>query len=65
LVILYIVNNFPRKAVKIMFTLTLNEKEIDLLKKSINHCLQTCKDGGSKEGCSDCAAIEGVLKRLP
>ncbi len=48
-----------------MFTLSLNEKEIELLKKSINHCLQTCKDGGAENGCSDCEAIEGVLKRLP
>ncbi|HEY5584497.1 MAG TPA: hypothetical protein VIK78_08400 [Ruminiclostridium sp.] len=48
-----------------MFTLTLNEKEIDLLKKSINHCLVTCKKGGSETGCTDCAAIEGILKKLP
>lgn len=48
-----------------MFTLSLDEKEIDLLKKSINHCLQTCKDGGAGNGCTDCAAIEKVLKRLP
>lgn len=48
-----------------MFTLTLNEKEIELLKKSIQHCLQTCEDGGPKEGCTDCAAIEAVLMRLP
>ena len=48
-----------------MFTLTLNEKEIGLLKKSINHCLQTCKDGGPEDGCTDCAAIEGIMKRLP
>jgi hypothetical protein len=48
-----------------MFTLDLNEKEIDLLKKSINHCLQTCKDGGPEQGCTDCAAIEEVLNKLP
>ena len=48
-----------------MFTLSLNEKEIDLLKKSINHCLETCKKGGSNNGCTDCAALEEVLKKLP
>lgn len=48
-----------------MFTLSLNEKEIELLKKSINHCLATCKDGGASNGCKDCEAIEAVLKRLP
>ncbi len=48
-----------------MVTISLDEKEVELIKKSINHCLQTCKDGGAKNGCTDCAAIEGVLKRLP
>lgn len=48
-----------------MFTLSLNEKEIGLLKKSINHCLETCKKGGAENGCTDCAALEEVLKRLP
>lgn len=48
-----------------MFSLSLNDKEIELLKKSINHCLNTCKDGGSKDGCTDCSALEEVLKKLP
>jgi hypothetical protein len=48
-----------------MFELSLNEKEIQLLKKSINHCLETCKKGGVKDGCDDCEALEGVLIRLP
>lgn len=48
-----------------MFTLSLNEKEIELLKKSINHCLETCKKGGVENGCKDCEAIESILKRLP
>ena len=48
-----------------MFSIDLNDKEIELLKKSINHCLSTCKDGGSKDGCTDCAALEAVLRRLP
>ncbi len=48
-----------------MFSLTLTEKEIELLKKSIKHCLETCKNGGSKDGCTDCTEIEEILKRLP
>lgn len=48
-----------------MFSVSLSEKEIELLKKSINHCLETCKEGGSKDGCTDCASLEAVLKKLP
>lgn len=48
-----------------MFYLSLNEKEIELLKKSINHCLETCKNGGGKNGCTDCPVLEEVLKKLP
>ena len=58
-------NKIFKEGMIYMFTLMINEKEIDLLKMSINHCLQTCKDGGSKSGCTDCAAIEKVLERLP
>lgn len=47
-----------------MFTLDLNQKEVELLKKSINHCLDTCKKGGSKDGCTDCSTLEELLKRL-
>ncbi len=48
-----------------MYTLSLNEKEIELLKMSINHCLETCKKGGADSGCKDCEALEGVLNKLP
>ncbi|MGE4276577.1 MAG: hypothetical protein AB7E30_05285 [Lawsonibacter sp.] len=48
-----------------MFTLSLSEKELELIKKSIQHCLSTCKEGGSKSGCTDCAALESILSRLP
>lgn len=47
-----------------MITLTLSEKEVELLQKSIKHCLETCKNGGGKNGCEDCAALEGVLSKL-
>ncbi len=47
-----------------MLSLSLNEKETDLLRKSINHCLATCKEGGAKDGCTDCAALEVLLQKL-
>lgn len=47
-----------------MLTLNLNEKEAELMKKSINHCLETCKNGSGKDGCTDCAALEEILKKL-
>ena len=47
-----------------MTTITLNEKEIELLKKSINHCLETCKSGGAPQGCTDCEQLEEILKKL-
>jgi hypothetical protein len=47
-----------------MITVTLSEKEIELMKKSINHCLETCKNGGSKDGCTDCESLEKLLKKL-
>lgn len=48
-----------------MVSLSLSEKEAELIKKSINHCLTTCKEGGSKDGCTDCAALEDILNRIP
>ncbi len=47
-----------------MKNIPLAEKEIELLKKSINHCLQTCKDGGARNGCTDCEALEGLRGKL-
>ncbi len=47
-----------------MITLQLTEQEAELMKKSIGHCLTTCKEGGSKDGCTDCAALEAVLQKL-
>ena len=48
-----------------MLSLSLTEKEAELLRKSINHCLSTCKEGGAKDGCTDCAALETLLTKLP
>ena len=47
-----------------MITVSLTEKEIELLKKSVNHCLGTCNEGKAHEECSDCDALKEVLKKL-
>jgi len=47
-----------------MKSIQLNEKEIDLLKKSVEHCLKTCKQGSAEQGCQDCLALEAVLVKL-
>ncbi len=47
-----------------MADLTLSDKEIELIQKSINHCIATCHKGGAKDGCTDCIALEELLKKL-
>lgn len=47
-----------------MVTVSLSVKEIELLKKSIQHCLETCNKGETHEACSDCEALGDVLKKL-
>ena len=47
-----------------MVTLSLTEKEIEVLKKSINHCIETCQDRDSDNGCPDCESLRDVLKKL-
>jgi hypothetical protein len=44
--------------------LTLNVKEVELLKKSINHCLDTCESTEKDSECSDCEALKQVLVKL-
>lgn len=40
----------------------MTEREVEPLKMSINHCLETCNEGG--EGCTDCEALKEILKKL-
>lgn len=47
-----------------MLNVSLTEKEIELLQKSIKHCLETCGKGGAQDGCTDCAALEALLEKL-
>jgi hypothetical protein len=47
-----------------MADLSLTDKEIELMQKSITHCIATCHKGGAKDGCTDCIALEALLKKL-
>lgn len=47
-----------------MHTLNLDDKEIKLLRKSIEHCMETCHSGGPHHGCENCEALEGILQKL-
>ena len=47
-----------------MANLSLTDREIELLKKSINHCLETCDEGGGEKGCPDCKSLKDVLEKI-
>ena len=47
-----------------MTNVSLSDKEIELLKSSIKNCLETCHKGGAKDGCTDCGALEALLKKI-
>lgn len=47
-----------------MVNISLSDKEIEILKKSVNHCLETCADGGSEGGCPDCESLNSILEKL-
>lgn len=47
-----------------MVNVSLTEKELELLKMSINHCLETCAQGGDDKGCKDCGNLRAVLDKI-
>ena len=47
-----------------MINLSLSDQEVNVLKMSINHCLETCKDGGSHQGCTDCQTLAQVADKI-
>lgn len=47
-----------------MVNVRLTEKELELLKMSINHCLETCAQGGDDKGCTDCETLKRVLDKI-
>lgn len=42
----------------------LSQKEIDVVKRSIDNCLRTCHQGGPEQGCPECQSLRGVLTKL-
>lgn len=46
-----------------MININLTEREIEVLNKSINHCLETCKKRG-KGNCEDCDTLKEVQRKL-
>lgn len=47
-----------------MAAINLTETEIELLKKSINHCLETCQEKDKDAPCTECEALKGILSKL-
>lgn len=48
-----------------MPTMTLSQQEIEVVKRALHHCLNTCQQGGAEGGCPDCQSLRDVLKKLP
>jgi hypothetical protein len=42
----------------------LTPEEVELVRKSIQHCLATCREGGPAAGCPDCGRLERLLAKL-
>ncbi len=47
-----------------MVNVELSEKEIGLLKMSINHCLETCENNEKESKCTDCEVLKSLLAKL-
>ncbi|HEX3044385.1 MAG TPA: hypothetical protein VHY08_06495 [Bacillota bacterium] len=47
-----------------MINLSLSEQEVSVLKMSINHCLDTCNQGGTQSGCHDCETLREVAGKI-
>lgn len=47
-----------------MIHLSLTEQEVSVLKMSINHCLETCNQGGARNSCPDCETLREVAGKI-
>lgn len=47
-----------------MKNISLEKKEIDLIKMALRHCMDTCKKGGKSSGCTDCEKVEELLNKF-
>lgn len=47
-----------------MLKIELSPKEIEVIKRSIEHCLSTCQQGGVEQDCPDCQSLRDILAKL-
>lgn len=47
-----------------MNTISLSNEEVDIVLKSLNHCLNTCEDSGAAANCPDCAKVQGIMTKM-
>lgn len=47
-----------------MPTVTLSQQEMELVKRALQHCLDTCHQGGVDSGCPDCQSLRDVMSKL-
>ncbi|WP_206811460.1 hypothetical protein [Paradesulfitobacterium ferrireducens] len=41
-----------------------SEDELEVIRKSLNNCRNTCDEGGPIKGCPECQKIDAVLAKI-
>lgn len=47
-----------------MAMIDLAADELEVIRKSLNNCRNTCHEGGPSKGCPDCQKIDAVLAKI-
>ena len=47
-----------------MINLELSTEEIQVILKSIKHCLNSCHEGGTESGCPDCQKLKEIMLKI-
>lgn len=47
-----------------MSSIDLKAEEVTIILKSLKHCLDTCKEGGTEAKCPECEKVQGVMAKL-
>lgn len=47
-----------------MAMIDFSAEELDVIRKSLTNCRNTCHDGGPGTGCPDCQRIDAVMTKL-
>ena len=47
-----------------MKNIAFDNAELELIKMSLRHCMESCKEGGKSGGCKDCEKVEALLNKL-